>query len=78
VNRFEKWLVTRIIRREVKQGATHLRNITGLYQMVREACADEFYEDSAVTLDATLHECFVVAHPWTQGSLVADAVTCSD
>lgn len=78
MNRFEKWLVTRIIRREVTQGATHLRNITGLYQMVREACADEFYEDNAMTLDATLHECFVAAHPWAENSLVEGAATRSD
>jgi hypothetical protein len=61
VTRFEKWFVARIIRREVKQGSMHLTNITGIYQMVREACIEEFYEDNAVTLDATLRECFIAA-----------------
>jgi hypothetical protein len=58
MNKFEEWIVKRIIRREVRQGWDHQRNITNLYKMIRVACESEFYEDNTVTMNSNLTEWF--------------------
>ena len=57
MNRLEKWLLRRIVRQQVQQGSSHLRNIAELFGVVRDECAREFYEDNAATLNEMLHDC---------------------
>jgi hypothetical protein len=68
MTRIEKWLLQRIIRRNVRQGPDHLSNITGVYCMVQVACQDEFTEDNRFTIDAMLKECYERAKnaAWTE------------
>jgi hypothetical protein len=58
MNRFERWFMNRIIRREVRQGFDHHGQITELYRMIRMACENEFYEDNLVTQNSYLREWF--------------------
>jgi predicted component of viral defense system (DUF524 family) len=58
MNKFEEWIVTRIIKREVRQGFGHRQNIIDLYKMIRVACENEFYEDNTVTMNSNLKEWF--------------------
>jgi hypothetical protein len=58
MNKFEEWIVKRIIKREVRQGFDHQRNIIGLYKIIRVACENEFYEDNTVTMNSNLKEWF--------------------
>jgi len=58
MNKFEEWMMKRIIKREVRQGYDHRKNITNLYKMVRVACEHEFTEDNTVTLNSYLTEWF--------------------
>lgn len=58
MNKFERWFMKRIIRQQVRQGPDHPKNITELYQMIRVAAEDEFYEDNVVTLNSCLTEWF--------------------
>jgi len=58
VNILEKWLMRRIIMREVKQGYCHKLRVRMMYAQIREACEAEFTEDNAPTLDAFLLELF--------------------
>lgn len=62
MTRFEQWLLRKIVRRNVRQGTSHLSNITEIYATVREACAEEFVEDNEATRNAMLLERFEVAH----------------
>ena len=58
MNWFERWILKRIFRKMVTQGAFHQRRIEYLYKMIREACEDEFTEETEPSLDAFLFECF--------------------
>lgn len=58
MNKFEKWFMNSIIRRQVRQGYNHSRNITELYRMIRTACENEFSEDNTATLNSFLLERF--------------------
>ena len=58
MNKFEEWMMKRIIRREVRQGFDHPQKIIGLYKMIRVACENEFYEDNTVTMNSYLTEWF--------------------
>lgn len=58
MNRFERWFMKRIIRREVGQGVDLPGQITELYRMIRMACETEFYEDNLVTQNSYLREWF--------------------
>jgi hypothetical protein len=53
MNKFEQWMLKRIIRQEVRQGG-HPERIVKLYAMIREACEQEFYEDNIPTLNYSL------------------------
>lgn len=61
MTRFDHWLLRKIVRRNVRQGTSHLSNITEIYGIVREACADEFVEDNEATRNAMLLERFEAA-----------------
>jgi hypothetical protein len=54
MTKFEKWFMTRIIRREVTQGFDHSEKITEMYRMIRVAAEREFYEDNLVTMNSNL------------------------
>lgn len=56
MTKFEQWIMKRIIRKEVRQGADHPQRITELYRMVRVACENEFYEDNILSQNAYLRE----------------------
>lgn len=58
MNKLETWLLTRIIRREVRQDYDHPEKITNLYRMINTACRDEFTEDNIPTLNHSLTEWF--------------------
>ena len=58
MNRLETWLLTRIIRREVRQDYNHAEKITNLYRMINNACQEEFTEDNIPTLNHSLTEWF--------------------
>lgn len=58
MTRLEKWILRRIVAKEVRQGVDHDFRIAGLYGEIRGACEYEFCEDSDITLDLFLLECF--------------------
>ena len=58
MNKFEEWMMKRIIKREVRQDYDHDKKITNLYTMIREACENEFTEDNVPTLNHSLTEWF--------------------
>jgi hypothetical protein len=58
MNKVEKWIVKKIIRKEVKQDFDHHLKIADLYALIRECCEEEFTEDNAPTLDDALREWF--------------------
>ena len=58
MNKFEEWIMKRIIKREVRQDFDHPQKIVNLYKMIRVACEHEFYEDNTVTLNSTMTEWF--------------------
>ena len=58
MNKFERWFLKRIIKREVRQNYDHMNRHTDLYQMIRDAHREEFTEDNAMTADDFLRECF--------------------
>jgi len=58
MNRFERWFLRRIIRREVRQGYTHDLRITALYREIHDAAKREFYEDNFSSRNEYLREWF--------------------
>jgi len=58
INRLERWLLRRIFRQIVQQGAYHADNIAEVYHLLHQACRREFCEDNAPTLDSFLLEQF--------------------
>lgn len=58
MNKFEEWMMKRIIKREIRQDYDHPKKITNLYTMLREACENEFTEDNTVTMNSNLREWF--------------------
>lgn len=58
MNRFERWFLRRIIRREVRQGYTHDLRITALYREIHDAARREFYEDNVSSRNEYLREWF--------------------
>ena len=61
MNKLERWLLTRLIRKQIAQGPLHPQNIEGIYRVVREACSAEFNEDSNASLNGYLQERFEAA-----------------
>lgn len=58
MNKFERWFLTRLLRKQVRQGYSHDLRIMELYSMIRRACDAEFTEDNQATRDAHLRELF--------------------
>lgn len=58
MNKFERWFLQKILRKQIAQGYCQTENIVELYSMIREATKKEFYEDNDVTISAYLQECF--------------------
>jgi hypothetical protein len=58
MTRLERWLIKRIIRKEVVQGYDHPARIAALFGLVIEAARDEFTEDNHATSRAYLSEWF--------------------
>jgi hypothetical protein len=54
MNRFEKWFLKRILKKEVIQNFDHDVKIINLYKMIIDASREEFNEDSLASLNATL------------------------
>lgn len=58
MTRFELWFMRRVLRREVRQCVCCDKRISRLYGLIREACEQEFTEDTGPSLDAFLAACF--------------------
>lgn len=58
MTKFERWIMARIIRKQVRQGHDHAERITEMYKMIREASEKEFNEDNIPTLNSFLTEQF--------------------
>lgn len=58
MNKFEKWFLKRVFRKQVVQGHDHDKRITELYTLIREAVENEFTEDNKPTRDDYLTEWF--------------------
>lgn len=58
LSKFERWFLTRIMRKMVQQGPNHYDNHVLFYRMLRGVHRAEFYEDNEVTADEFLRECF--------------------
>ena len=58
LNRFEQWMLDRLVRKIVKQDYAHNRNITRLYGLIYQTAETAFYEDNKPTLDSFLDECY--------------------
>ena len=58
MNIIERWILARMLKRDVRQGFDHANNIKGIFGMVRDACENEFTEDNQATLDANLRYWF--------------------
>lgn len=58
MNKFEQWIIKRIIKKEVRQG-NHENQIVNLYQLIYNATEKEFTEDNIPTINQFLAECFI-------------------
>ena len=58
MNKFEEWFLKRVYKREVRQGYDHPERIKNLYNMINDACRDEFYEDNLPTIRCALGDWF--------------------
>lgn len=57
MTKFEKWMITRIIKRIIIQGPTHKRNIIKLYGIMLHEASEQFTEDNNITTISFLKEC---------------------
>ena len=55
--KFEVWIVKRFIKRVVKQGY-HAEKIKMLYCIINKSAYNEFTEDTKITVNELLKECF--------------------
>lgn len=58
LNRFEKWMLDRILKKIIRQECQHQKNITALYRTIYTQARKTFYEDNKPTLDGFLDECY--------------------
>jgi hypothetical protein len=57
MNKFERWILKKIIAKQVRQGE-HYTNIQELYRLIRNAAVKEFLEDNTPTINSFLQEAF--------------------
>jgi len=50
MNRFERWFLKRIFKKQVKQGPWRHLHIIELYMLIRESVENEFTEDNPLDL----------------------------
>ena len=58
INWFERWMLRRIAHRLTLQSPHHQSNITEYYSILTDEARKSFHEDSPVTLNHFLMECF--------------------
>lgn len=58
MNSFERWMLRRIVRKEVRQDYDHDKKIAALFGMIISAARREFSEDNEPTSQAYLMEWF--------------------
>ena len=58
MNKFERWFLNRVFRKQVQQDFNHSTRITELYTMIRCAVENEFREDNVITQNYYLREWF--------------------
>lgn len=63
MNKLENWFMKRIIRKMVIQSLHNDARISYLYEMIYDACRNEYFEDNIPTLESFLQECFDYAKP---------------
>lgn len=57
MNWLQRFLLTRIAKELVRQGPTHLENMTEYYAILAKATREEFTEDNKPTFELLLSEC---------------------
>lgn len=61
MNKFERWFLSHIIRKQVRQGYDHPQRITEMYTMIRVAAEQEFTEDNMATINSCLSDWFMAS-----------------
>lgn len=58
MNKFEIWLLKRILAKAFIQSPKHISNLEVIYTLIRSVWVKEFREDNAPTTDTMLRETF--------------------
>lgn len=58
MSKLEKWLFSKIIRRNLIDGVNHAYYIASFYRLIRETVRDEYPEDNDPTLNVLLRQIF--------------------
>jgi hypothetical protein len=58
MNKFTRYILKKICKKLVIQSHAHAQNIAEYFEIMRDACRNEFIEDNEITLDVFLQECF--------------------
>lgn len=71
MTRFEKWLMGRIIRKEVGSEVGRNSRVSALYYLIRSECEAAYTEDNAPTISDYLSERFEQTQKWPFGRPIA-------
>lgn len=58
MNRFERWIFRRLVRKAVRVGADHSNRIIDMYCTIRGECLNEFTEENVPSMNFYLTELF--------------------
>jgi hypothetical protein len=58
ITKFQKWILKGIFKEIVTQGPHHEKNIIKVYTLLREAARTEFFEETNISLNDFLSDCF--------------------
>jgi|TARA_R110000868_G_scaffold296895_1_gene557264 hypothetical protein len=58
MNKFERWIFKRLVRKSVRVGANHSNRIIDMYYTIRCECQNEFTEENEVSMNFYLTELF--------------------
>jgi hypothetical protein len=58
MSRFERWILRRLLSKQLDQGPALEKRIAEVFAEVRAAYAHRYYEDNVFTQDTMLRECF--------------------
>ena len=77
MTKFQRFMLTKIARDLVIQSHMHATNISEMYEIIRDAAANEFTEDSPLGLDSFMLELFFNAQKCDLDPIAISAVTAS-